>query len=235
LGLYREFEDRTAAEVLSWALSTYGDGFAIATSFQKEEMVMVDLAAQVQARFRIFTLDTGRLPEETYRMMEAVRERYGVSIEVVFPDREDVERMVADHGPNLFYQGAEQRHMSCEVRKVRPLQRKLLEFEAWATGLRRQQAPTRAGVQKVEEIDGRLRVSPLADWSAEQVDEYIREHRLPLHPLYGRGYTSIGCAPCTRAVKAGEDERAGRWWWEQGTAKECGIHFPAGPSIQSAP
>jgi len=135
--------------------------------------------------------------------------------------------MVTAHGPNLFYQSPELRAMCCEVRKVRPLQRKLHEFRAWATGLRREQSDTRAAVRKAEQIDGRIRLSPLADWSAEQVEEYTRQNRLPVHPLYQRGYTSIGCAPCTRAVVAGEGERAGRWWWENQANKECGIHFAA--------
>jgi phosphoadenylyl-sulfate reductase (thioredoxin) len=140
--------------------------------------------------------------------------------------------MVAKHGPNLFYQSPELRERCCEIRKVRPLQRKLREFRAWATGLRREQAETRAGVRKVEEVDGRLRISPLADWSAEQVEEYIRLKSVPVHPLYQRGYASIGCAPCTRAVAPGEGERAGRWWWEDRTVKECGIHFSAGAVVR---
>lgn len=215
--------------MLSWAISTYRGEFGIATSFQKEGMAIVDLASRAAgpAGCRVFTLDTGRLPEETYRMMELVRERYGVVVETVSPEREDIERMVAAHGPNLFYRSPALREMCCEVRKVKPLERKLREFKAWAAGLRREQAETRAGVRKVEEVDGRLRISPLVDWSAQQVDEYVREHRVPVHPLYQRGYTSIGCAPCTRAVAAGEGERSGRWWWEDQTTKECGIHFAA--------
>jgi phosphoadenylyl-sulfate reductase (thioredoxin) len=233
LGLSDEFDHLPAAEVLSWAISTYGNEFGIATSFQKEGMVIVDLAVRAAglARCRVFTLDTGRLPEETYRMMEAVRERYGVGVETVAPEREDIERMVAGFGPNLFYQSPALREMCCEIRKVRPLARKLREFKAWAAGLRREQSETRAVVRKVEEVDGRLRICPLADWSAQQVDEYVREHRLPVHPLYRRGYTSIGCAPCTRAVAPGDGERAGRWWWENQTVKECGIHFAAGGAV----
>ena len=121
--------------------------------------------------------------------------------------------------------------MCCEVRKVRPLARKLLEFEAWATGLRRDQSETRAGLRRVEQVDGRIKINPLVDWTEAEVDLYIREHDVPLHPLYARGYTSIGCAPCTRAVEQGEDPRAGRWWWEQDARKECGIHFAADGSV----
>ena len=165
-------------------------------------------------------------------MMETVRERYGISVEVVTPIQEDVEAMVSAHGLDLFYRSRDLRASCCEVRKVRPLQRKLREFKAWASGLRREQSQTRAGVRKAEEVDGRIRISPLADWNSEQVDRYIQDHDVPVHPLYLRGYTSIGCAPCTRAVEAGEDERAGRWWWEEETRKECGIHFAANGTVE---
>lgn len=228
-----EIDNLSAAELVSWALSTYGGEFAIATSFQKEGMVIVDMAWRAHGPgYRVFTLDTGRLPEETYRMIETVRERYGIAVETVSPLAEDLERMVGEHGANLFYRSAELRALCCDVRKVRPLRRKLDEFKAWATGLRREQSAARANVRKAEQVDGRLRLSPLADWSAEQVERYIREHDVPVHPLYARGYTSIGCAPCTRAVAEGEDVRAGRWWWEQDSRKECGIHFAADGKVE---
>ena len=229
-----ELENLTAGELVSWAISTYGREFAIATSFQKEGMAIVDLAVRTAgpANCRVFTLDTGRLPEETYQMVERVRERYGVSVETVAPLAEELDQMVAVHGPNLFYRSPELRAHCCEIRKVRPLQRKLAELKAWATGLRREQSESRAGVRKAEEVDGRLRLAPLADWNAEQVDRYIRENGVPVHPLYARGYTSIGCGPCTRAVAPGEDERAGRWWWEQQSRKECGIHFAANGRVE---
>jgi phosphoadenosine phosphosulfate reductase len=234
LGLSSNLEDLSAAGVLSWAISTYGDEFAIATSFQKEGMVIVDLASRLAGtgRCRVFTLDTGRLPDETYHMMEVVRERYDIVVERVLPDPEEVEAMVAAHGRDLFYQSPELREMCCQIRKVRPIQRKLSELKAWATGLRREQSETRAEVRKVEEIDGRIRVCPLADWSAEEIDKYITENGVPVHPLYARGYASIGCAPCTRAIVPGEDQRAGRWWWEDRTAKECGIHFAADGTVR---
>jgi phosphoadenylyl-sulfate reductase (thioredoxin) len=165
-------------------------------------------------------------------MIEVVRARYGIAVEVVAPIQEDVEAMVSAHGLDLFYQSRDLRTLCCEVRKVRPFQRKLAELKAWASGLRREQSQTRAGVRKVEEVDGRIRISPLADWTSEQVERYIRDRDVPLHPLYLRGYTSIGCAPCTRAVAVGEDERAGRWWWEQETSKECGIHFAANGTVE---
>ena len=219
------WEAATASELLVWALETYGDSFAIAASLQKEGMVLVDLASRVSPRVRVFTLDTGRLPEETYRMMDRVRERYGIAIEAVFPDGGEVERMVSEHGPNLFLDSVEQRRLCCEVRKVRPLERKLKELRAWATGMRREHAETRRDIPKVEAVDGRMKINPLADWTSVEVDEYVRRHAVPLHPLYARGYASIGCAPCTRPILPGEPPRSGRWWWEGEGKKECGIHF----------
>jgi phosphoadenylyl-sulfate reductase (thioredoxin) len=224
-------------------MTTYREDFAIACSFQKEDLVIADIAARVAGevhpldgpgatgKFRLFTLDTGRLHEETYQMVEEVRRRYGITVETVFPDREEVERMVAAHGPNLFYISQEARHLCCDTRKARPLARKLAGLRAWATGLRREQSSTRSQIPKVEEINGIVKLSPLADWTASQVDEYMGEHALPSHPLYARGFTSIGCAPCTRAIQPGEDERAGRWWWEQSN-KECGIHFASDGTLR---
>jgi adenylyl-sulfate kinase len=226
------FEAASASDILTWAIDTFGDSFAIATSFQKEGMVILDLASRISAGIRVFTLDTGRLPDETYRMMETVRQRYGIPVEVVFPERDDVEQLVAFHGPNLFYSSVPARQRCCDVRKVRPMERKLETLKAWATGLRRDQSETRAAIPKVEyDPAGRMKICPLADWSADQVEEYIARHDVPVHPLYANGYTSIGCAPCTRAVQPGESERAGRWWWEQDAKKECGIHFAPDGSV----
>jgi phosphoadenosine phosphosulfate reductase len=239
---YRDLETHSAEALLSWVINSYGLDFAVACSFQKEDLVIVDMAARVAAevhtngsgtggKFRLFTLDTGRLHEETYKMMEEVRRRYGIVVEAVFPDHDEVERMVSTHGPNLFYINQESRHLCCDTRKTRPLGRKLGELRAWATGLRREQSATRAHVPKVEEVNGVIKLSPLADWTAAQVEEYTRRHAVPVHPLYARGFTSIGCAPCTRAIQPGEDERAGRWWWEQSN-KECGIHFASDGSVR---
>jgi phosphoadenylyl-sulfate reductase (thioredoxin) len=220
------FETASASDLLSWAIDTFGDSFAVATSFQKEGMVILDLASRISAGVRVFTLDTGRLPDETYRMMETVRRRYGIPVEIVFPERGDVEHLVEIDGPNLFYSSVPARLRCCGARKVRPLERKLETLKAWATGLRRDQAGTRAGIPKVERGPaGRMKICPLADWSAARVEEYIARHAVPVHPLYALGYTSIGCAPCTRAVQPGESGRAGRWWWEEDAKKECGIHF----------
>jgi phosphoadenylyl-sulfate reductase (thioredoxin) len=165
-------------------------------------------------------------------MAATVQERYGVAVEMVEPDTGEVSGMVAEHGPDLFYDGVDFRKLCCEIRKVRPLARKLQELDAWATGLRRDQSETRVDVAKIAVVDGRVKLSPLADWSYEQVEDYIRANAVPVHPLYAAGYRSIGCAPCTRAVDPGEDERAGRWWWEQDATKECGIHFSPDGSVR---
>ncbi|MFN3326059.1 MAG: phosphoadenylyl-sulfate reductase [Bryobacteraceae bacterium] len=224
-----QLESAPAADLLRWAVATYGRNFAISTSFQAEGMILIDITAKIGLPFRVITLDTGRLPEETHRMIETVRERYGVAVEAVLPDRAEVESMVERYGSNLFYREPALRNLCCHIRKVRPLERKLRELRAYAVGLRRSQSETRTAVAKAEQINGVWKLSPLADWTREQVDEYTRRNDVPLHPLYARGYTSIGCAPCTRAVEAGEDERAGRWWWELDSSKECGLHFsPSG-------
>ena len=228
----QNLEKAAASEILSWAADTYGDGFAVSTSFQSEGMVIVDMLAKLVKHPRVLTLDTGRLPAETYQMIETVHDRYGIRVEMVYPDAAELESMVARHGPNLFYRETALRMLCCNIRKVRPLDRKLRELKAWAVGLRRSQNDSRADVPKVDTGAAPIKISPLADWTSEQVDDYIRRHEVPRHPLYGRGYTSIGCDPCTRAVEAGESERAGRWWWEQDADKECGIHFTADGRVQ---
>jgi phosphoadenosine phosphosulfate reductase len=225
--LHQNLEQATASEILSWAVDTYQDRFAVSTSFQSEGMVIVDIVAKLAKHPRVMTLDTGRLPAETYQMIETVRERYGIQVEVICPDAAELESMVARHGPNLFYRETALRMLCCNIRKVRPLDRKLKELEAWAVGLRRAQNDSRADTRKVDLDAAPVKISPLADWTSEHVDEYIRQNDVPRHPLYAQGYTSIGCDPCTRAVEAGESERAGRWWWEQDADKECGIHFTA--------
>ena len=209
------------SDLLRWAFERYGRNVAICTSFQKEGMILIDLASRLGREFRVFTLDTGRLPEETYQMIETVRQRYAATVEIVSPDRNEVESMVTRHGPDLFHDGVPLRMLCCHVRKVRPLERKLATLDAWITGLRREQSDARADVRAVEDDARPVKINPLADWTAQQVEDYISEHGVPLHPLYARGYGSIGCAPCTRAGAG----RSGRWWWEQEADKECGIHF----------
>jgi len=226
-----DLESASAEDVLSWALSVYGDSVAISTSFQKEGMVVIDMATRINPRVRVFTIDTGRLPEETHQMMETVRQRYGIPVEVVFPEASEVESMIATHGPNLFYREVSLRKLCCHIRKVRPLKRKLATLSAWVVGLRRAQTESRAGIAKVESRDGIVKISPLADWTTHHVENYILRHGVPVHPLYAKGFPSIGCGPCTRAAFDCEDQRAGRWWWEHDTEKECGIHILPGGQI----
>ena len=187
-------------------------------------MVLIDMAAKLEQGLRVFTLDTGRLPAETYQMIDTVRERYGIAVEIVYPETEEVERMTTIHGVNLFYRDPNLRKLCCHIRKVRPLDRKLQELDAWAVGLRREQSEERANAARIEQVGAKLKLSPLAGWTAQQVQDYISQNDVPRHPLYSNGYTSIGCGPCTRAVQPGESERAGRWWWEENLSKECGLH-----------
>lgn len=222
---FEELQSASATDVLAWAIRKFGDRLAVGTSFQREGMVIVDMAARISRGVRVFTLDTGRLPPATYDMIEIVRNRYGINVEVVMPDAREIEEMVTRHGPNLFYEAPALRNLCCHFRKVRPHAVKLESLDAWVTGLRREQSDTRDSLNKVEQANGKLKISPLADWTSDQVRMYLAENNVPEHPLYAKGYTSIGCGPCTRATEPGEGERAGRWWWEQGIDKECGLHF----------
>jgi thioredoxin-dependent adenylylsulfate APS reductase len=224
----QEMESGSAQAVLTWAAESFDPRFALVTSFAAEGVVLIDMLTKIDRCPRVLTIDTGRLPDETYAVIEAVRERYGVTVEVLFPQTEAVEVMTREHGVNLFYRSVQARKHCCDVRKVEPLARALVGLDAWITGLRRDQAVTRRDVQTVEvdeDHGGIVKVNPLADWGWDQVWAYIRAHDVPYSALHDRGYPSIGCAPCTRAVGPGEDVRAGRWWWEQDpAAKECGLH-----------
>jgi phosphoadenosine phosphosulfate reductase len=227
--LASEFEEKSAQQVLAWALDTFGTKVALSSSFGAEDVAIIDMMARIAgSKARVFTLDTGRLNQETYDVMDAARARYEISIEVYFPDQKEVEEMVRSNGMNLMYKSVKDRKMCCEIRKVLPLNRALGNLDAWITGLRRDQVMTRASTKKIE-IDsahgGIAKINPLADWTSEMVWDYIRQNKVPYNKLHDHGYPSIGCEPCTRAIMAGEDPRAGRWWWEEATAKECGLHF----------
>lgn len=197
-----------------------------ASSLGAEDMVLTDLIARYYPSISMFTLDTGRLPEETYRLMKEVADRYGVHIAVFFPDFAAVEAYVAQNGPNGFYDSVDLRKQCCHIRKVEPLKRALKGKGAWITGLRRDQAATRKDLASVEfdSEQGLQKFSPLLDWSLTEVWAYLKQFDVPYNALHDRGYTSIGCAPCTRAITPGEDVRAGRWWWEDPEIKECGLH-----------
>lgn len=229
VSLLPQIEAMTGEEVVRWALGQFGRRIVLASSFGAEDVVLIDLLMNADPKARVVTLDTGRLPQETYNVMDVVRERYGLAIEVFFPNANDVEKMVVEKGLNLFYHSIENRQLCCGVRKREPLGRALSGLEAWMTGLRRDQNVTRAVVRKLEWDEGNqlVKVNPLADWSWDETWKYIRDHHVPYNALHDRGYPSIGCAPCTRAIQSGEDLRAGRWWWEHPETKECGLHVKA--------
>ncbi len=223
----KELENKSAEEVLKWALGKYKEKIALASSFGAEDVVLIDMMVKIDPKARIFTLDTGRLPQETYDVMEKIREKYGVRFEVYCPDTGSLEKMVAEHGPNLFYRSIDLRQLCCKVRKIEPLNRALSKLSAWISGLRREQSITRTQIKKVEldeAHDSIIKVNPLADWRERQVWDYIRAKGVPYNALHDQNYPSMGCAPCTRAIKPGEDIRAGRWWWERPEQKECGLH-----------
>lgn len=221
------YQQEPAQEVVAWALDRFHPRCAISAGGGAEGMALVDMAWRANPDVRVFTLDTGRMPQETYDLFDRVRDRYGIQVEFIFPETADVEGMLAKNGANLMYKSVEQRLQCCEIRKVRPMNRYLGQLDAWITGLRRDQWQTRSRVKKIEvdeAHEGIVKVSPLADWTKEEVWKYVHDNDVPYHSLLDQGYTSIGCAPCTRAVTHGEDERAGRWWWETDAQKECGIH-----------
>lgn len=223
-----DYDDQEPEDVIEWALSTFGDRIAIVTAMQADGMAILDMAAKIKPDVRVITVDTGRLPQETYAFIDEVRRHYPETRwDIPFPDTAEVEAMVRRRGVNLFRNSVEERMFCCQVRKVRPLLKALEGLDAWFTGLRRDQWASRAAIKKVEldhDHDGIVKVNALADWEGDEVDAYIKANGVPVHPLYAQGYTSIGCAPCTRPIKTGENSRAGRWWWETGAPKECGIH-----------
>jgi phosphoadenosine phosphosulfate reductase len=214
--------------VLAHALNVYGDRMALASSFSLEDAIVIDLLAKIRPEFRVFALDTGRLNPETYECAEALRRRYKVDIEWFFPRHDAVEQLERQKGLFSFRESVENRKECCHIRKVEPLARALSGLNAWITGLRREQSVTRSDIQAVE-MDaahgGVVKINPLVEWTLEQCWDYAKQHKLPYNRLYDQGYTSIGCAPCTRAIQAGEDQRAGRWWWESPDHKECGLHI----------
>jgi len=205
-----------------------------ASSLAAEDMVLTDLILRAQLPIRIFTLETGRLHPETLAMIDRVRETYGVEIAQYKPDPQAVNAYVNANGINAFYDSVEMRKECCRIRKVEPLKRALAGNKAWITGQRRAQSTTRSdlAVQEHDAAHGMEKFNPLADWSEEDVWRYIRDNKVPYNALHDRGYPSIGCEPCTRAIQPGEDIRAGRWWWENPESKECGLHVVDGKLVR---
>jgi phosphoadenosine phosphosulfate reductase len=226
-----------ASERLRGAVEAHSPA-TFASSMGAEDMVILDLLERLALGVEAFTLDTGRLPEETHALLAQARQRYARPIRVLYPDAAALEAFVAEHGSNAFYQSIALRKHCCEVRKLEPLHRALLGKRLWITGLRREQSVTRADVAILAQdpANGLLKLNPLADWSRAEVWAYVERFDVPTNALHARGYPSIGCAPCTRAVAPGEDERAGRWWWEQPESRECGLHVdPQGRLVRSRP
>ncbi|MBX7057341.1 MAG: phosphoadenylyl-sulfate reductase [Leptospirales bacterium] len=224
--LNQRFQKEPPQSLVAWGLEQFGRHISLACSLGMEDVALVHMLCSIDRTARIFVLDTGRLHESTYETMEALRSKYAIDFELYFPEAAAVEQLVREKGAYSFYQSVENRKQCCQIRKVAPLQRALQGAEAWFTGLRREQSQGRAETLLVERDDahgGILKLNPLAYWSLTQLQQFIDENRIPLHPLHRRGYPSIGCEPCTRAVEPGEDLRAGRWWWELDN-KECGLH-----------
>ncbi|TLX85085.1 MAG: phosphoadenylyl-sulfate reductase [Thaumarchaeota archaeon] len=222
---------KTPQEVLRWALDDLHPRIAFASSFGAEDVAVIDMIMKINPKARIFTLDTGRLNQETYDVMDEIRNKYNTNIEVMFPDHNEVEQMVRVNGMNLFYQSTGNRKLCCGIRKVHPLNKMLSTLDGWITGLRADQTEVRSNATKIE-IDSQhndiIKVNPLLEWTWEQTWDYIKKNNVPYNKLHDKGFPSIGCEPCTRAIKPGEPLRAGRWWWESDTQKECGLHADHG-------
>ena len=222
-----QLRGKSAEEVVRWAGETFGPEIKFANSFGAEDVVLMHIISQRGPRIRVFTLDTGRLNDETYEVMEGTRFKYpDQPIQVMFPERQRVETLVREKGFYSFRESVENRRECCGIRKVEPLKRALAGASAWMTGLRRDQSVTRTDTEAVEwdEGNGLLKLNPLVEWSNDDVWAYIKANQVPYNKLHDQGFPSIGCAPCTRAIKPGEDIRAGRWWWENPEYKECGLH-----------
>jgi phosphoadenosine phosphosulfate reductase len=222
-----QFKDSKIEEVLAFFLNEFKGKIAFASSLGAEDQVLTHLISKIDPSARIFTLDTGRLFPESYDLIARTNSRYKINIEVYFPEAQKVEQMVREKGINLFYESVENRKLCCHIRKIEPLRRALLGVEMWITGLRKEQSNSRNTmtlVEKDENNHGILKLNPLIDWTKDMVWNFIRENNIPYNKLHDKGFPSIGCQPCTRAVEPGEDFRAGRWWWEMEGKKECGLH-----------
>lgn len=216
----------TPEEAMRYLMDKYGDRIALSSSLSLEDQVITHMMLSIRKNARIFTLDTGRLFPETYSLIDKTNMKYGINMEIYFPDHEKVEAMTRKHGVNLFYESIEKRKECCNVRKIEPLNRALSTLDVWVCGLRREQSITRGDMKMVEKdpYSNVIKFNPLIDWSLKDVTDYIKANNIPYNPLHDKGYPSIGCQPCTRPVAEGEDIRSGRWWWEDPDKKECGLH-----------
>ena len=224
--LNTRFKDSKPQEILEYFLSKYGVKAALSSSFGVEDQVLTHMILNIDKNSNIFTLDTARLHPETYSVMDATNLKYGVKVNVFFPKTDEVEELYQTQGINGFYESIENRKKCCFVRKIAPLKRALGELDIWITGLRASQSVTREDLNVVEydESNSVIKINPLLNWSEDDVWDFVKENKVPYNKLHDQGFPSIGCAPCTRAVKDGEDVRSGRWWWENPENKECGLH-----------
>jgi len=221
-----KLKDLTAQELIEYFLNEYSERVALSSSFGAEDQVLTHMMLNINKNANIFTLDTGRVPYETYNVMDSTNLKYGIKVNVFFPKNEDVEKLYKKQGINGFYESIENRKACCNARKIEPLKRALKPLKVWITGLRASQNITRSNLPLVEwdETFNIIKLNPLINWSEEDVWNFIKTNNIPYNKLHDQGYPSIGCAPCTRAVKEGDDIRSGRWWWENPEHKECGLH-----------
>jgi len=224
--LSSKLQGKTIVEKLKFLTDNYPGKVIFTTSFGYEDQVITDFIFRNDIPVKVVTLDTGRLFEETYKVYRSTLDRYGRQITAYFPPAKEVEKMLSEKGPFSFYESIENRKECCYIRKVIPLKRALNGMSVWITGLRATQSENRSNLSEIEHDEGNniVKFNPLFKWSLLKVKEYIKEHNVPYNVLHDRGFVSIGCEPCTRAIREGEDFRAGRWWWEQNTGKECGLH-----------
>lgn len=217
---------KSIIEKLRYLAGQHPDKVIFTTSFGYEDQVITDMIFDNDIDIKVITLDTGRLFPETYKVFRSTVERYNKEIKVYFPPADEVEEMVTKKGPFSFYESLENRKECCHIRKVIPLKRALKGNDIWITGLRASQSNNRSSMKEFEVDEGNniVKFNPLKDWSLEQTIDYVKANRIPYNVLHDKGFVSIGCQPCTRAIQPGEDFRAGRWWWEQGSGKECGLH-----------
>lgn len=224
--LNNRLKNKTAQEILNYFLNEYKNEAALSSSFGAEDQVLTHMMLDINKNANIFTLDTGRVPYETYSVMDSTNLKYNIKVNVFFPNSENIEKLYKTQGINGFYESIENRKACCNARKIEPLKRALNPLKVWITGLRAAQSITRVNMPVVEWDDNFevIKVNPLINWSEDDVWEFIKSNKVPYNKLHDQGYPSIGCAPCTRAVKDGEDIRSGRWWWENPEHKECGLH-----------
>lgn len=225
--LNEKFANATPQEVLKFVAENHECKAAFSTSLGSEDQVVTDMLVKIDKCVKIFTLDTGRQFYEIYDTLDKTNAKYGIKIDIMFPRAKDVEEMVKEKGINLFYESIENRKLCCNIRKLKPLKKALKGYDVWITGIRREQSVTREDMQLFEWDNDlqMVKVNPLIDWLEADIWHYIREHKVPYNILHDKGYPSIGCAPCTRAVEKGENPRNGRWWWENPDTKECGLHL----------